>query len=256
MKIKYKKYPKVYENVFTSEGCLKTFTPEKLETDYPGGPHVYMEKFRSFFYDFDKFFFARMVEYYWLQKRFIYQGVQKRHHLRTFIRTDSAYSTFIKHVIGRNYQLFTSTFVFGKIVSYFGDFFHNIDDGNPFEQPELYAFPYKNIGLAHLTLVYQMDERLDLLKEAEEQKMSYYEFLDFIINYTNCVNDETGRSVFELYRPRDSSNFYVKYRFRKGEQGMLEGKGATTRAAKTAGRKPYEYKKYKIETSDTGEHKI
>ena len=249
MKMKYKKYPRVYEKVFTSDGCLATFSEETLETDYPDGKDAYIDKFSSYFHDFDRMFFQRMVEYYWLQRRFIYKGLRKDHHLRTFIRTDSSYSTFIKHHLGFNYQLFTSTFVFGKIVSYFQDFFGVMNDLSPFENPEIYEFPYKNIGLAHLTLVYQMDERIDLLKEAEDGKMSYYEFLDFVINYINCVNDEKGKTVFNLYRPLDNSNFYVQYYFRRGRGSKL-GKGKSNMSAKTLRRKPYEYKKYETKTSN------
>ena len=68
-----------------------------------------------------------------------------------------------------------------------------------------------------LVLVYQMDERMDLLKKAEEGKMTYYEFLDFILNYTFCVNDEAGKTIYTFVKPRVSNQFppYVKYHFRK-----------------------------------------
>lgn len=257
MKMKYKRYPLTYEKVFTSEGCLKTFTPEKLETDYPGGKKEYFEKFRSFFYDFDRFFFKNMVEYYWLQRRFTYMGFRKVTHSRVFIRADAAYSTFIKHTLGFNYQLFTSTFVFSKIVTYFNNFFGDIDNSNPFEDPKFYEFPFKNIGLAHLTLVYQMDERMDLLKEAEEGKMSYYEFLDFVINYIYCVNDEKGQQIFNLYRPlNNSGSFYIQNLFRKGKGTSLGMGKSNTGKEKIMRRKPYEYKKYEIKTSDIRKHTI
>lgn len=239
MKMKYKKYPLTYEKVFTSEGCLKTFTFEGLVTDYPGGTEAYKNKFKSFFVEFDRFFWKLTIEYYWLQRRFVYQGIRKEHTRRTFIRTDSAYSTFIKHILGTNYQIFTTTFLFSKSLTYFQDFYGNMDTVNPFENPEYYTYPYKNISLAHLTLVYQMDERLDLLKEAEDQKMSFYEFLDFVINYINCVNDEQGRTVFTLYRAKKLSNWYIQYHFRKGTIGY--GKNAVSQ--KEIRRKPYEYKK-------------
>lgn len=255
--MKYKRRPQTYEKVFTSETYLNLFNPLELQTDYHGGPQEYTDKFRSLFRDFDLFFFQLVVQYYWMQRRFIFNNKRKEHDRRSFPRTDAAYSTFIKHHIGSNYQLFTTTFVFSKVLTYLHDFFgKDMDKHNPYEEPEFYEFPYKNISIAHLTLVYQMDERLDLLKEAEKGKMSYYEFIDFVINYTYCVNDEMDRQVFTLYRPLNNTNFYIQNHFRKG---ITIGLGKSVRSQKSIRRKPckpYEYKNYETKTSDLREHEV
>lgn len=238
----YKPYPKTYEDVFTTPGCLSKFSLEILETDYPDGKLAYVEKFNSFFHDFDQKMWLLSLQYYWLQRKFLNKGVRKTKHGRTHMRIDTAYSTFIKHYIGSSYQLLTCSFTFGKIVGYISDFIPKFDKRNPFNNPEEFEFPYKNVSLAHMMLVYQMDERLDLLKEAEEKKMSFYQFLDFVINYINSVNEEEGREVFSLYRPLNEkvSLYYVKYNFRERSKDGIFG---ATRSIKKDRRKPYQRKK-------------
>jgi hypothetical protein len=254
-KRKYKEYPQIYEKVFTSEECLKTLIPDRCSTDYPGGFEPYAEKFREFFKDFTKLFWLKMAEYYWLQVRFIYEGIRKKTHLRMGIRTDSAYSTFIKNFVGSNYQIFVSLIFFRTVSTYFREIYglEATKWESPYEFPEKYQFPWKNITLAHMFLVYQMDERLELLKIADERKMSFYEFLDFIINYINCVNDEEGKQVFTLFRPLSRiGDYYVQYHFREGAKS---GFGKNCKSDKAIRRKKtYEYKKRetKIKTGDTG----
>jgi hypothetical protein len=112
--------------------------------------------------------------------------------------------------------MFTTTFFFNKIITYFDDFFPDFDEHNPFEEPEYFKYPYEYVSTAHLVLVYQMDERMDLLKKAEEEKMTYYEFLDFVLNYTLCVNDDLGKTVYTFRKPKVTNQFppYVQYHFR------------------------------------------
>lgn len=241
-KRKYKPYPKTYEDVFTTPGCLKTFSIDILETDYPDGKLAYVEKMNNFFHYYDQQMWLLSVQYSWLQRRFFNKGMQKTYHGRMHMRGDTAYSTFIKHYIGSSYQLLTCSFTFGKIVGYVSDFISDFDSKNPFDHPEEFSFPYKHISLAHMVLVYQMDERLDLLKEAEEKKMSFYQFCDFVINYINCVNDEEGKQVFSLYRPINEKMalYYVRYHFRNSGQVGIYG---AARSIKSERRKPYERKK-------------
>jgi len=256
-KMKYKEYPKVYENVFTSEGCLAKFSPIEMQTDYPEGPVAYMAKFKSWFREFDLTLWKIATEYYWLQCKFMKDNIKKFKHGRVNMRQDAAYATFIKHYIGNSYQLLTSTFIFSKIVTYFGDFFGHVEDSNPFTNPDFYKFPYERISLAHMALVYQMDERLELLKIAENKGMSYYEFMDFVINYINCVNDERQQKVFTLYRPMTSSNggnYYVQYHFRPGAK-LGFGKGS--RSVKEERRKiSKKYEKHKTKTSDINVNQV
>lgn len=125
--------------------------------------------------------------------------------------TDTAYSTFFKGILGTNYQLLTAFSLFGKIISYIDDLFEDFDSLNPIENPSDFDFPFKNINLNHLFLVHEMDERMELLKIAEEKKMTYYEFLDFVVNYLNCVNDEEGKEIYLFIRSSIHRGlYYVK----------------------------------------------
>jgi hypothetical protein len=64
------------------------------------------------------------------------------------------------------------------------------DVDSPFENPDYYKFPYKNISPDFLILVWRMKERLALLKIADEKKMTYAVFMDYVINYIYCYNEE------------------------------------------------------------------
>ena len=79
------------------------------------------------------------------------------------------------------------------------------EEGNPFENPEFYKFPYKNVSVDYMLVVYQMDDRLGLLDIAEKQNMSYARFLDYVINHAYSVNDELN---------------YIKYSIRLGPDRM------------------------------------
>lgn len=43
-----------------------------------------------------------------------------------------------------------------------------------------------------LCLVYMMPERLELLKHGEDKGMDFATFVDYVINYINCYNEDKG----------------------------------------------------------------
>jgi hypothetical protein len=100
--------------------------------------------------------------------------------------------------VGKYLQIVTRGKFFSPIESYFDVLFPGVMEGNPFTNPDFYKFPYKAISLDYLFLVHQVDERLELLAEADEQKMPYADFLDFVINYVLSKNEEIGRDRYIL----------------------------------------------------------
>jgi len=209
--MKYKRYDREYEKVFTNEKVIKKRC--KLEeissfNNVPKDNTEYIGLLRETIGGMQKEVFDYMVKYMWLVRRFCYKGKRRKNLSANGIHMDGAFGVFMRNFVGFEGRLMLNTFGSGgKIAGYLDDFFPNFDEGNPFE--EHYEYPYKNITLEHLILVYQMPERLDLLNDAENAKMSYTKFLDFVLNYISCYNEEHGEEYIFIF----SSAFmpYIKF---------------------------------------------
>lgn len=196
-----KNYPKTYEDVFAPNVKLHKAPKgtQKCNLDLVSihldrmGIAAYQNKIQSALRKFELDFFDNVIKVFWLFKQFKYKGRpwDSGKHGCEF---DMAFSYFIKGMIGFNPRVVMRHIVTRIIISYCEDFFPNFTDGNPFEQE--YKYPYKYITLGHLGLVYLMSERLDLLAEAEKGQMNISQFLDYVINYIMCYNDEHGEVYY------------------------------------------------------------
>jgi len=111
----------------------------------------------------------------------------------------SSFKGFMIRLIGQDFSLIRKNGVYPIIESYIKDFIpsvRKITDINKIE------FPYKNIGILHLIFVATMDERLGLLKVAEERNMSYIDFVNYVGNYIGHMND-----IFLNDNPEIPKNF-------------------------------------------------
>ena len=153
----------------------------------------YVILFKKILKEFSNDLFDFYVKATWLKKNFYYNNKQADTKGMKGGLLDAFFSRFLRRIVGSDTQFFTRDFLYPKVNSYFEDFFPDLDEGNPFENPDFYKFPYKNITIEFLAVVYQMDDRLELLKIADEQKMTYAKFLDFILNQIYSINEEIGR---------------------------------------------------------------
>lgn len=109
-----------------------------------------------------------------------------------------AFTKFLRRVIGKDLQSLTKSKFFSKVETYLEDFYPNFMEGNPFKDTNHYKFPYKNISMEYLVPLYQVEDRLELLAEADKQKMTFAVFLDYIINYVYTKNEELGRDKYQI----------------------------------------------------------
>ena len=128
------------------------------------------------------------VRYIWFRKKFGY--ITRSYSRGDWDRnTNFAYGIFIRHYIGVEKSLyFSKTSGLRTIKSYYKDFFDDLFDPR-FEEIE---YPYKNITLAHMAIVIDMEERLELLDFADKNNMQYSDFCDFISNWVSCYNEKYG----------------------------------------------------------------
>ena len=195
-----KNYPKTYEDVYTSEKSLRACQPWKIGTDNGMDKDEYQELFKKTIRKFQDDIFDGLVKIYWLRRRFAYNGRHRAKDYGNSVGPDRAYSVFVRNRIGYEPKTITVPEIFPRIISYFNDFFPEFFEKNPFE--EEYKYPYKYVTIDFLGVVYQMEERLELLEQAEKEKMGYAEFLDYINNYINCYNEDVGYDHFVYLNDR------------------------------------------------------
>jgi hypothetical protein len=125
--------------------------------------------------------------------------------------------TFFEHLVP-NYRVIVielRTFIF----NFFPDFYGS----NPFEEPEKYLYPLKNVAIAQLKMVSSMDNCVDVILWLEQNPKTFKEFLSFISNEVLCENEVRG---FEKYEIRINSNrLFISNKDRNGiKQRKLEKK--------------------------------
>jgi hypothetical protein len=206
-----KKYSKSYEDVFTADHCFNRCKLDKILIDDFESLEEYRNIFGNFIRKSFDDLFSIIIKIVWLRQKFRYFGRKRKSPSSNSMTVDYAFGFFIRHYVGVDIRFLTRYFGFAKIVSYFNDFFPDFEENNPFENPEKYRFPYEHITLDFLFTVYQMDERLKLLNEAEEKKMSYIEFLDHIINYISSRNEELGKEAYRVMMLRSYPPYIKKF---------------------------------------------
>ena len=205
MKI-FKEYEKEYEDVYTSAGALQALNPEIISNSLGLTNFQYIKKLQDFWREMYIAIFDKLVRFVWLKDKFLYNKskVLKRDRLskkRFWTMTASRhFAVFCKNIVWMDFQSITLTQQLIRMASYFETFFPRFETNDPFSDPEYYKFPYEHITPDFLLVVYQMQERLKLLEIAEKRKMSYAKFLDYIINYVNCYNDDKWRKVYVFRR--------------------------------------------------------
>lgn len=189
-----KHYEREYERVFSgTELVNKKCNLNKVSPKGEGVESTaeYVNVFADTLNSFEMSIFDHLVKYIWLVRKFTYDGRHRSKPSRNGIELDRAFGVFVRSHVGYDNRFFLAgTAPFGKISTYFDSLFPNFDLGNPFE--ENYEYPYTTVTLSHMLFVYQMEERMELLQYAEDKKMGYTEFMDYVLNYISCLNAEQG----------------------------------------------------------------
>jgi len=206
-------HKKTYENVFSTD-IEKSRTKLNIEeTSVSGmGLDEYTSLFKVFLNDFFSDLFLNCVKLSWLRRKFKYYG--KKTVLPMYRNSrilNNAFVKFMRRNIGKDIQMINKSNFFNKIETYFSTFFPDFEEENPFDNPSYYKFPYNFVTMDYLITVYQMDDRIDLLKEAEDKEMSYAVFLDYVINHAFSENERLGRTRYEITQNVSRSNpYYIK----------------------------------------------
>jgi hypothetical protein len=195
-----KQYNKTYENVFSTDrpGSTTKLNLEQVSVEEMT-LGVYNPLFHKFLKDFYLSLFNNSVRLSWLRRRFSYYGTKTIFPINKNSQTlNGAFVKYLRRVIGMDIQAITRSKFFNKLEGYFEELFPGFNEGNPFENPDYYKYPFKFVSIDYLMAVYQLDDRIELLKKADKEKMSYAVFLDYIINHVYCINEEIGRDRYQI----------------------------------------------------------
>ena len=187
------KKEKRYEDVYSNKLKLKKCKLKSVSTDIGLTSQQYLNKMKKMVSSYEETIFDNLVKYNWLTRHFHYRGFQRKYYRLNGFGLDAAFGVFMKHYVGTDKILFSGRGI-AKIISYFDDFFPDFYNRDPFK--EKLAYPFKYVSVSYLAVVYQMKNRMEFLNYAEKHKMIYTEFLDYIINYVYCVNEDAGREVY------------------------------------------------------------
>jgi hypothetical protein len=198
MKNQMKKYPKTFENIGSSKKCFIKYVKAK---DFSVDELV--ARFKSLYFKTNKELFSQAVNQLWLDKQILIKGNTKSSCGYNGMFIDSAYAKFMHNSVGTSHRIITSTPMFTSTVSYIDEFFPDFLKDDPSKNPKKYAYPYKHITLDFLFFVHEVDNRLELLAEAEKKKMSLSDFIDFSVNWALCYNLDYDVDKYEVYEDKN-----------------------------------------------------
>ena len=204
-----KEFTKKYEDVFSRKKIKNILKIENIEPLNGMPLNEYIKTFTDTIEEYQAKTFDLWVKVYWLMINFSYGGMSKKGILPGGRRLEPLLTDFFRNYINFNRKMFTSGPYFTKVATYFCDFFPNFVVGNPFDQK--YEYPYTYMTFDCLFLVYQMPDRLELLKIGEERAMGYSTFVDYIFNHVLCSNEESDTEEYKIMYPFNNLPPYIKY---------------------------------------------
>ncbi len=214
-----KEYPKTYEDCYTRETAVRKCKIEYVTNGNGISNSEYNNLFESELRRIMENIFDMIVRFSWLHFGFEYKGYKRRKTGPNYFVINGAFGVYMRHFIGIDYRVFSRNPYYSKIVSYFKDFFKDFDKHNPFEEPEYYKYPYKHVTIDFLTIVAQMPDRLDLLQMAEDKKLKWDVFMDYVINHALCHNDKINKKMYTIINPVAICSPYIRNNMRKNVSG-------------------------------------
>ncbi len=204
-------HKKQYEDTYTVDKWR-----HKLDLNKISGVTSNFDEYTDLFNDFLKTFYVGLysdfVKLSWLRRNFVYNGKRMRYPITSNGQyINGMFVKYLRRIVGMDIQIFTRGIAYSAIETYFNEFYPDFDEENPFENPEYYTFPFRHVSMEFLVPVSQMDERLLLLNEAEERKLSFASFQYLVTNEVLCINQELGRFKYEASPNYDRRlSFFVK----------------------------------------------
>lgn len=206
-----------YEKVFSKKKRIRRYCKIEQITaynNYPETTREYIRTTKKIFKQFQRMNWDILIRMNWALRRFTYngktRGVNWQNKKSNGMCMDVAFGLFVRNFVNHDHRLiFNSNGFYSKLSSYIDNFYPDLLEMDALNTR--FEFPYKHIGFEHLVLVYQLDERLELLELGEKKKMPFLTFVDFIIDYCYQKNDELGEPIYDFIVLNHSFS-YVKHK--------------------------------------------
>lgn len=190
-----KQYPKTYENVYDFEKAAKRLEPVSSTL---GSPEALANGYRAVFRSASREIFDQVVKYYWLERQFVYKGKRKTKRTANSFEMDHAYGTFLRVVAGGDQKFLTQNKTFEIITMYVAELFPDILDHNPFTDADHFKYPFEHVTIDQMMLVYQVHNRMELLRYSDKEKMTFAQFFNWAINWVFSYNEEQNKEIYQL----------------------------------------------------------
>lgn len=198
-----KQYPKVNADVYELDPT--DVRPSRIGSTL-GSAEELAIKFRELYREVQPRIFDFILKQVWLEQHFTYNNIRRRSRRGNGFAPDWAWGFFMHSMVGMS-QKFAFNFTFTTVSTYLIDFFPDFMMRDPFKEPEYYKFPYEHLSLDHLSFVYMMHNRLEMLEYADKKKMKFAEFANWAYNWARCYNDDIGQDRYVLA----SNGYYWKH---------------------------------------------
>ena len=142
--------------------------------------------------------------YLWLEKQLIINGHRRTRRFRSGHSFDALYGRFISKIVGRDQATLTRSRWFQVTAAVAAEMFPLFYIKDPFKDPEYFKWPFEYIGIDFMAYVYQVDERMEMLKYANQMRMTFHDFKNWVNNYVLCYNDEQGGEIYKIGLTRES----------------------------------------------------
>lgn len=189
-----KMYQKVYEDLMRDSKFWQNSSVDSA--------HGTLEELTTQFQDFLNKTYRDLHHialcYLWLEKQLLFNGERRIRRFRSAKSFDVLFARYMNEMVGRDQATLTRSRWFQLTAAIAWEFYPDFFKHNPFENPEYYQWPYEYVGLDFLQMVYQMDEKKELLDYAEKKRMKFRDFKNWVTNYALCYNDEQGEIKYEV----------------------------------------------------------
>jgi len=186
----------------------KGFQPEQLGVVAPYSAEKFFHDYHEALKKFEAMFFDNLMRIEWADRKVSYKGIARASFEGNYAPHywNYAIKTLYQSLVGYGRKMIKNK-TYRAIQGYANDFFPGFEDINGFEF--FFKFPFEHITLEYVVCVADLKERLELLKEAEEKKLTLPQFHDYVAQYCTDERIRTGRR-FKIYWNRfDTAAPYV-----------------------------------------------
>lgn len=191
-----KLYPKNYQDLFLPDSKLVKL--EYFETVSGEQPRELAHKFRAIFRENFKHEWDFMIKFIWLEHQIVFKKKRRFRWKKYGHATEMSYNRFMTEMVGIDHRSVTRGSPFIRRSVYLKEIFPDFLRHDPFVDFEYYQFPFDHVTLDFMDYVHQVEYRMDLLTYAEEQKMTYFAFTNWVNNYVLSYNDDKGSDIYAI----------------------------------------------------------